>query len=102
MRICAAIFFFLNLLLFVTFSVTSAYRYIRYPDIWNLMIFHPVQSLYLGCVPMGATTLISVGVSIFYTDFAFGGTAFLYLLWAFWWLDVAVSALCVFLLVHIM
>ncbi|KAI0032246.1 voltage-dependent anion channel [Vararia minispora EC-137] len=102
MQAFAATFFFLNLILFLVFTLISAYRYIRYPDIWNIMIRHPVQSLYLGCFPMGAATLISVGVNIFYSDFGFGGPTFLYLLWAFWWLDVVVSAVCVFLLVHVM
>jgi len=102
MRAFSAAFFFLNLLLFMIFTTISAYRYIRYPNIWRLMIRHPVQSLYLGCFPMGAATLISVGVGTFYTEFGFGGVPFLYALWAAWWLDVAVSAACVFLLVHIM
>ncbi|KZV73345.1 hypothetical protein PENSPDRAFT_603150 [Peniophora sp. CONT] len=102
MQALSTVFFFLNLFLFVALTTASAYRYLRYPDIWRLMIHHPVQSLFLGCFPMGAATLISVASGVLYTDFGFGGTPFLYFLWACWWLDSAISAACVFWLVHIM
>ncbi|KAI0315477.1 voltage-dependent anion channel [Amylostereum chailletii] len=102
MKILASIFFFLNLALFIVFTTVSAWRYIRYPDVWSLMIRHPVQSLYLGCFPMGATTVMSVATTVFYKEYGFGGEAFLYALWGFWLLDVAISALCVWWLVHIM
>ena len=96
------IFFFLNLLLFVIFSIVSLYRYLVFPDIWWLMLRHPSQSLFLGCYPMGAATLINVGVGLFYEEYGLGGTRFLYVLWGLWWLDVAVSVLCCWGLVHMM
>ncbi|TFY77207.1 hypothetical protein EWM64_g6807 [Hericium alpestre] len=102
MRIFSAIFFFLNLFLFVLFTITTLWRYTLFPDIWQLMLHHPVQSLYLGCFPMGATTLINVSISLFYSSYGFGGTAFLYTIWGFWWLDLAISFLCCWGLVHVM
>lgn len=66
------------------------------------MIRHPVQSLYIGTYPMGAATLINVAVGLIYEQYGFGHKAFLYFLWAMWWLDVVLSFLCAFLLVHIM
>ncbi|KAI0066104.1 hypothetical protein BV25DRAFT_1879139 [Artomyces pyxidatus] len=102
MKALSAVVFFLNLLLFVAFCAASTARYVLFPDLWRLMINHPVQSLYLGCFPMGAATLINVSVTLFYSEYGFGGSAFLYTLWGFWWLDVAVSALCCWGLVHVM
>jgi tellurite resistance protein TehA-like permease len=96
------IFFFLNLALFVVFNMLSIARYMLFPQSWSLTIYHPVQSLYLGCYPMGATTLINIAVGLIYQEDDFGGTSFLYFLWATWWLDVALSFLCAFALVHIM
>ncbi|THH20611.1 hypothetical protein EW146_g812 [Bondarzewia mesenterica] len=51
---------------------------------------------------MGITTLLNVSVTLFYKEYEFGGTAFLYTIWGFWWLNVAVSILCCWGLVHIM
>jgi len=87
-------FFFLNLVLFVIFCIANAARYWRSPSVWHAMMRHPVQSLFLGTFPMGAITLIGVATTVLHGQYGFGGRAFLYTLWGFWWLDVAVSALC--------
>ena len=49
--------FGLNVLLFVVFLGLSATRYILYPEIWGVMIAHPGQSLFLGCVPMALASM---------------------------------------------
>lgn len=46
-------FFILNIGLFAAFTVISLLRYLLYPEIWGVMIKHPTQSLFLGCIPMG-------------------------------------------------
>lgn len=66
------------------------------------MVNHPTQSLYLGCFPMGATTLINIAVQTVYENYNFGGRPFLYTLWGLWWSDCFISWLCVFGLLHIM
>lgn len=38
------------------------YRYSRCSQIWSLMIAHPAQSLFIGCFPMGAATLINAAL----------------------------------------
>ncbi|KAJ7594148.1 voltage-dependent anion channel [Mycena floridula] len=95
------IFFFLNLSLFVTFSVITIFRYLAFPDMWNIMMRHSVQSLYIATCPMGATTIINICVDI-NQDYGIGGIAFLYFVWAVWWLDVILSILCCFLMLHYM
>ena len=94
LRALSTTFFFLNLLLFVLFCAASAVRYWHFPGVWDAMLQHPVQSLYLGTFPMGALTLISVATTVLHGQYGFGGRGFLYTLWAFWWVDVALSALC--------
>ncbi|KAJ7914940.1 voltage-dependent anion channel-domain-containing protein [Mycena leptocephala] len=46
--------------------------------------------LFIGAFPMGAATLINIALTINQT-YSFAGPGFLYTLWAFWWLDCAVS-----------
>lgn len=66
------------------------------------MLRHPVQSLYVGCYPMGAATLINVSVGLVREQYGFGGKPFLYIIWAFWWIDVVLSFICAFAVVHVM
>ena len=77
-------------------------RYIMFPEIWPALIHHPTQSLFLGTYPMGAATLINVAVGVIYSEDGFGGRPFLYTLWAFWWVNVALSAMSAYGVVHIM
>ena len=101
-KIFTYIFFFLNLFLFVVFNVMTVARYTIFPDIWGIMLRHPVQSLFIGCYPMGFATLINIGVGLIYEQEGYGGRGFLYFLWACWWFDVIISFLCAFAVVHLM
>ncbi|KAF8507752.1 voltage-dependent anion channel-domain-containing protein [Gautieria morchelliformis] len=98
----ALAFFFLNLLLFSVFLALSVACYIMFPRIWRSILHHPVQSLYLGCFPMGADTLITVAIVVVNQYWGFGGVRFVYVLWAFWWLDAILSLLCCFGLIYVM
>ncbi|KAH9026077.1 voltage-dependent anion channel [Lactarius pseudohatsudake] len=102
LRALSAAFFFLNLLLFALFCGASAVRYWCFPGVWRAMLRHPVQGLYVGTFPMGALTLIAVGTTVLHGQYGFGGRAFLYALWALWWADVALSALCCWGIVYLM
>lgn len=94
-------FTLLTLCLFVLFSAMTVARYIMFPYIWRLMILHPVQSLYLGCIPMAFAPLINQGVNLT-NDYGFGGKSFVYMLWTAWWIDAVLSILICFGMVHIM
>ncbi|EKM54271.1 uncharacterized protein PHACADRAFT_174783 [Phanerochaete carnosa HHB-10118-sp] len=101
-KIFTLIFFFLNLSLFMIFTALTIARYILFPDIWGIMIRHPVQSLYVGGYPMGATTLINIAVGEINQQYGLGGKGFLYTVWAFWWADVVLSFICAFAIIHVM
>ncbi|RDB16735.1 Sulfite efflux pump SSU1 [Hypsizygus marmoreus] len=102
MKILSLLFFFLNLFLFLLFTALTITRYYLYPHTWAIMLRHPTMSLYTGCFPMGITTLINVSVDVINVGYGFGGQSFLYFIWAVWWIDVAISVLCCWGMVHIM
>jgi tellurite resistance protein TehA-like permease len=102
MLVFSLIIFFLNLFLFVFFSILLVAKYICYPDRWSALIQNPVTSLYTGCFPMAATTLINVGVQVVNAEYNVGGKDFLYFLWAVWWVVVVVSFTCCWAGVHAM
>ncbi|PAV18997.1 c4-dicarboxylate transporter malic acid transport [Pyrrhoderma noxium] len=102
MQSIAFFFLLLNLLLFIILTLCAVARYTIYRGIWSSMIRHPVQSLYLGCFPMGFATIIISAVGIVYNYFGYGGKEFLYVLWALWWVDVAVSLVTCFGQLHFM
>ncbi|KAF5385743.1 hypothetical protein D9615_002515 [Tricholomella constricta] len=102
MKILALFFFFLNLFLFVLFTALTIIRFTLYPHTWISILHHTTLSLYMCCFPMGATTLINVAVEVINVDYGFGGPGFLYFIWAVWWVDVAISMLCCWGVVHIM
>ena len=98
----ALVFFSLNLFLFILFTILTIARYSMFPQSWHTMLRDPVTSLYIACFPMGISTLISVAVNPIHVVYGFGGRPFLYFLWAVWWADIAMSALCCWGLLHIM
>lgn len=102
MNIFSLVFFFLNLFLVILFTALTFARYYLYPYIWPITLNHPVSSLYIGCFPMGVATLINVAVDVINTRYGFGGKVFLYFIWAVWWIDVLVSVLCCWGMVHVM
>lgn len=102
MKLFSVVLFFFNLALFVLFTALSVARYTLFPGIWNRMLRHPIQSLYLGTFPMGATTLFTISITVLYGNYNFGGRPFVYLIWALWWLDVAITILCCWGTLHIM
>ncbi|KAJ7220047.1 voltage-dependent anion channel [Mycena pura] len=91
-KILTLLFFFLNLLFFVLICAATVARYCMFPQLWPIMLNHPSQSLFIGAFAMGAATLINTALAI-YQSYSFAGPAFLYTLWAFWWLDAAISLL---------
>ena len=60
----SVVIFGLNVALFCLFVTISALRYIMYPQIWTVMIRHPIQSLFLGTFPMGLATIINMVVFV--------------------------------------
>ncbi|PSN66035.1 hypothetical protein BS50DRAFT_404583 [Corynespora cassiicola Philippines] len=87
------IFFALNVVLFSLILLVSVLRYTLYPATWELMLRHPAQSLFLGTLPMGFATIVNMFTLICVPRW--GGPT-IYIAWAMWWIDVAVSVACCF------
>ncbi|KAL5358893.1 sulfite efflux pump SSU1 [Aspergillus floccosus] len=56
----SVVIFALNVLLFAVGCILSLLRYTLYPEIFRVMIAHPVQSMFLGTVPMGFATIVNM------------------------------------------
>ncbi|PAV17286.1 c4-dicarboxylate transporter malic acid transport [Pyrrhoderma noxium] len=102
MQYTALSFELLNLFFFVVLTAIGLARYTFFRGVWASMLRHPVQSLFLGCFPMGLSNLIVGAVGTIHGYFNFGGTGFLYTLWGLWWADVVMSMAICFGQLHIM
>ncbi|KAJ7454757.1 voltage-dependent anion channel [Mycena latifolia] len=100
-QVVTLLFFFLNLCFFVLICGATFARYHIFPELWPAMLRHPTQSLFIGAVPMGAATLINIAL-VTHQNYSFAGPGFLYALWAFWWLDSAVSLLTAVGMIYVM
>ncbi|KIO30670.1 hypothetical protein M407DRAFT_20203 [Tulasnella calospora MUT 4182] len=100
--IIATIFLVFNMVLFVTMIAMTAARYSMFPQIWGLMIHHPVQSLFLGCIPMALATIINGLIIEGHQTWNLGGNALVYVTWGLWWFDAALSLLSNFAIFHLM
>ena len=83
------VFFVLNTLIFSLALLTSILRYSLYPEIWTVMIRDPVNSLFLGTIPMGFATLIEMWVFVCVP--AWGPWA-VTVAWVMWMVDAVVAA----------
>ncbi|KAF8716699.1 hypothetical protein AX14_012237 [Amanita brunnescens Koide BX004] len=102
MKILSLVVFFLNLSLFLVFSVWAIARYWLHPEDWVHTMKNPTLSLFWGCFPMGFATIMNVAVNVLSESFSFGGKSFLYSVWAVWWVNVVISSACCWGMVHYM
>ncbi|OQE28841.1 hypothetical protein PENSTE_c003G04487 [Penicillium steckii] len=80
----------LNVAYFTIILTITLLRYILYPEIFRVMITHPVQSLFLGTFPMGLATIINMFCLVCVP--AWGNKA-AYFIWAIWIFDAVVSVI---------
>ncbi|KAI0035848.1 voltage-dependent anion channel [Vararia minispora EC-137] len=99
-RFVAVFALFFNILLFSVFTFVSLVRFVIWPKQVSKTINHPTHSLYFSTVPMAATTIINVTLNLVYNGFHYGNKAFVYGVWAFWWVNVAVTLWTSFGLIH--
>lgn len=57
--IIATGFLILNTIIFSVFLFMTIARYVKFPQIWSIMIHHPVQSMFVGTFPMGFATIVN-------------------------------------------
>ncbi|KAE8422788.1 malate permease [Aspergillus pseudocaelatus] len=84
------IVFILNVVYFTVFLTITLLRYILYPEIFEVMVTHPVQSLFLGTFPMGLSTIINMFCFVCVSQWGDGAAYFICGVWIF---DAVVSVL---------
>lgn len=89
LHLLSIVFFLLNTVLFTLASITSILRYALYPEIWNVMIQDPTNSLFLATIPMGFATLIEMWVFICVPIWGEWAKT---VAWALWMIDVVAAA----------
>lgn len=82
------IFFVLNVALFSLAFTASVLRYTIWPEIWGVMIRDPTNSLYLGTIPMGFATIVSMWILVCVPAW---GQWSVWVGWALWILDSIVA-----------
>ncbi|OJJ08631.1 hypothetical protein ASPVEDRAFT_57662 [Aspergillus versicolor CBS 583.65] len=84
----STVVFALNVLLFAVACTISALRYALYPEIFWAMISHPVQSMFIGTVPMGFATIVNMFCFICVPAWGSWAQTFA---WTIWIIDAVVS-----------
>jgi tellurite resistance protein TehA-like permease len=93
------VIFVLDIALFTLFASISAARYICYPEIWQVMIRHPTESLFLGTCPMGLGIIIEMIINVCVPAWGPWAATFA---WTLWWIEVVISISICFYLPFIM
>ena len=76
----------INIFLFVIFSVLFIGRFVFYFKSAVKLFGHPIQSMFLGAIPMGLVTIINGFLN-------FAGPKMVNLAFYLWWIDVIISVI---------
>lgn len=91
--IISNVIFGFNVLLFLLFLGISIARYVIWPQLFQIMLFHPTQSLFLGTFTMGMGTLIAMCAL---SAAPAWGAGFATFTWVLWWINAVLSlAICI-------
>jgi len=88
-----------NIGLFALFSILILGRFFIYPNSTLALLKHPVQSMFLGCIPMGLVTIIN-GLLVFGEPV--WGREIIPVASTLWWTDSLLSVLCSLLVPYYM
>ncbi|KAJ5782083.1 malate permease [Penicillium paradoxum] len=86
----SVVIFVFNVLLFATGSILTTLRYSLYPEIFLAMIQHPVQSMFIGTIPMGLATIINMICLVCVPAW---GSWVSYFAWGLWIFDAIISVM---------
>ncbi|KAK9235297.1 voltage-dependent anion channel [Lipomyces kononenkoae] len=80
--------------LLILFCIMTILRHILFPETFMQVLLHPTESLYLGCAPMGLSSVIADTIVIF-------GNRAVWPCYVLWWIDLALSLACAWLIVFL-
>ncbi|KAE8272050.1 hypothetical protein A4X09_0g313 [Tilletia walkeri] len=81
-------FFVVNVVLFFFLLSMTIARYVMWPRLLPVMLYHPTQAFFLGTLTMGAVTLVEVIILGLIPRL---GQAWLYVGWISWWIIAAAT-----------
>ncbi|KAK0519350.1 Plasma membrane sulfite pump involved in sulfite metabolism [Tilletia horrida] len=81
-------FFVVNVMLFFFLLALTITRYVLWPRLLPIMLYHPTQAFFLGTFTMGAVTLDEIIILGLIPRL---GQAWLYVGWYFWWMIAAAT-----------
>lgn len=90
LRIISIVVFVFNVILFVLFLLLSILRYALWPSVLGKMLLHPMESPFLGAIPMGFATIVNM---IVYVCVPAWGDRWVQIAWAFWWIDAVLATI---------
>ncbi|OCC14341.1 C4-dicarboxylate transporter/malic acid transport protein [Dissulfuribacter thermophilus] len=93
------VIWFVDIFFFVLFSFLFIYRMILFPDTIKPMLQHPVQSMFLGAIPMALVPVLE-GFAIFGPSFL--GEQAINIALFLWWIDVILAVGVGWLLPYLM
>ncbi|KAG1450312.1 hypothetical protein G6F56_008386 [Rhizopus delemar] len=85
--------FMINVVVYCIFTVITILRYILFPSIFKLMIAHPSQSLFIGTIPMGLTTITNYTALTLIDKYSWG----MNLAFTLWCIEFAMTTVSCFL-----
>ncbi|KAJ5109686.1 hypothetical protein N7532_002331 [Penicillium argentinense] len=86
----SVVIFALNVLFFALGFIISILRYTLYPEVFKVMITHPVQSMFMGAFPMGLATIINMFCFVCVPHW---GDWARYFAWGLWIFDAVISVM---------
>ncbi|KAK9369821.1 voltage-dependent anion channel [Lipomyces kononenkoae] len=80
--------------LLTVFCSMTVLQQILFPETFMQVLLHPTQSLFLGCIPMALSSVISDIIVIF-------GKKAVWPCYVLWWIDLVLSLACAWLVVFV-
>lgn len=89
----ALVIYIMNIVIFCVFTIMTIARYTIFPSVIQLMLKHSTQSLFIGTMPMGLTTITNFTIIVITHKFDWG----LNLAFVLWCIELALTVVSVLL-----
>lgn len=86
--IIAHVVFVFHIVTFLIIIAISTLRYLWWPRVFLLMLNHPIQSLFLGAIPIAVSTVVDYLVIALVPYWGQGLAIFA---WVLWWINIALA-----------
>lgn len=87
------VIYLINVVVYCVLTIITILRYIMFPGIFMLMIKHPAQSMFVGTIPMGLTTITNYTTIVLIDKFSWAAD----LAFILWCIEFALTVFSCFL-----